>query len=188
MSEKQYVRKCDFLIDDISQHDAKRFVSEYHYSGGCSNTSVYRHGLICAKGGSLLGVALWLPPTRVAAESVNRDDWRRVLSLSRLAVHPDVGKNGASLLLGGSIRIIKREGKWKSLVTYADDFMGHTGRIYLATNWQYVGHMKGSPRWEDANGRQVSRKSTKSRSNQQMKDLGFRCVGTFGKHKFVMHV
>lgn len=123
-----------------------------------------------------------------ATAHFNRENWKRVLALTRLAVHPDVATNGASFLLGRSIRLIRAAGEWRSLVTYADDFMGHTGAIYLATNWTYVGEMKGSPRWEDDEGRQVARKATVSRNDQQMRDLGYRNVGTFGKRKFVMHL
>lgn len=135
-----------------------------------------------------MGIALWLPPTKVAAESVNKGNWQRVLALTRLAVHPDVATNGASFLMGASIRLIRQAGEWRSLVTYADHFMGHTGAIYKATNWTFVGDMKGSPRWEDSDGRQVARKATVSRTDQQMRDLGYINVGTFGKRKFVMHL
>lgn len=131
---------------------------------------------------------MWMPPTRVAAESVNREAWTRVLALTRLAIHPDVATNGASLLLGGSIRKIRDGEKWVSLVTYADEFMQHSGAIYRATNWTYVGRMSANPRWEDAEGRQVSRLSTKSRTNAQMIALGYRMVGSFAKHKFIMHL
>ena len=183
-----HLKASEWDVRPVSLKDGRAFIIEHHYSKGCSNTAVYVHGLFRKGSDILMGVAQWLPPTRVAAESVNRENWRRVLSLTRLAVHPDVPTNGASFLMGRSIKIIKAEGKWVSLVTYADHFMGHTGQIYKATNWTYVGSMKGSPRWEDANGRQVARKSTKSRSNAQMLALGYRCVGTFGKHKFVMHI
>lgn len=180
------LRASDFLVADADKDEARAFIRQYHYSRGCSNTHVHMHGLF--NSGELLGVAQWLPPTRVAAESVNKDRWQRVLSLSRLAVHPDVPTNGASFLLGRSIRIIHSEQKWVSLVTYADDFMGHTGQIYRATNWEYVGRMRGSPRWEDAEGRQVARKSTRSRTNAEMEALGYRMVGVFDKHKFVKHL
>jgi hypothetical protein len=178
----------DYDVRSIPTKDGRAFIEQHHYSKGCSITAVYMHGLFSRFDDTLLGVAHWLPPTKVAAESVNREQWKRVLSLSRLAVHPDVPTNGASFLMGRSIRLIKSERKWLSLVTYADDFMGHTGQIYKATNWQYVGHMKGSPRWEDQNGRQVARKSTVSRTNAQMIELGYNMVGTFGKHKFIMHL
>lgn len=183
-----HARAQDYDIRDVPPAEAKAFICEHHYRKGCSNTSVYRHGLYCRRSGRLLGVAMWMPPTRVAAESVNREAWRRVLALTRLAVHPDVPTNGASLLLGRSIRRIRAEGKWVSLVTYADEFMQHSGAIYRATNWTYVGRMSANPRWEDADGRQVSRLSTKSRTNAQMLELGYRMVGSFAKHKFVMHL
>ncbi|MDE2103179.1 MAG: hypothetical protein KGL39_38390 [Patescibacteria group bacterium] len=183
-----HISHSDYYVADADKDEARAFIRAHHYSKGCSNTHVYLHGMFCANTDKLMGVAHWLPPTRVAAESVNKDQWKRVLSLSRLVVHPDVPTNGASFLLGRSIRLIRSEGKWVSLVTYADDFMGHTGQIYRATNWEYVGRMKGSPRWENAEGRQVARKSTRSRTNAEMEALGLRMVGVFDKHKFVRHL
>jgi hypothetical protein len=181
-----HLRACDYTVETADSGLARAFIRDYHYSKGCSNTHVYMHGLF--KEGVLVGVAQWLPPTRVAAESVNPENWRRVIALSRLVIHPDVPTNGASFLLGRSIRLIKSEGKWVSLVTYADEFMKHSGAIYRATNWEFVGEMKGSPRWEDADGKQVSRKATKTRTNAEMRSLGLVNVGTFGKRKFVMHL
>ena len=183
-----HLRAVDYDVRPISLKDGREFIIQHHYSKGCSNTAVYVHGLFRKDSDVLLGVAQWLPPTKVAAESVNRDKWKRVLSLTRLAVHPDVPTNGASFLMGRSIKIIKADRKWVSLVTYADEFMGHSGQIYKATNWQYIGFMKGSPRWENEEGRQIARKSTVSRNNAQMRELGYRMVGTFGKHKFIMHL
>lgn len=186
MSER--LRRSDYEVRSIDGPSARQFIVDHHYSKGCSNTSVYRHGLFRRGHGELLGVAMWLPPTRVAAESVNPERWQRVLALTRLAVRADVPSNAASFLMAASIREIRREGKWVSLVTYADESMDHTGAIYRATNWNYVGRMKPNPRWEDSSGRQVARLSTKSRTNAQMLELGYRMVGSFAKHKFVMHL
>ncbi len=185
------LRADEFELRDIKKDrwaEAREFIAKFHYSGGSSRTCVYAHGLFRRGENELLGVALWLPPTKPAARSVNRDQWRRVLALSRLCIHPELSTNAASFLLGRSIRLIKTEGKWLSLVTYADEFMNHKGQIYRATNWTYVGKMKGSPRWEDVEGRQVSVLSTKSRTRQQMRELGYRNVGVYDKHKFVMHL
>lgn len=182
------LRAADYEVRDISHADARTFIIKHHYSKGCSNTRVYSHGLFRKGCADLLGVAIWLPPTKVVAQSVNKDNWTKVLSLTRLAIHPDVPANAATFLMARSIRLIRHDRRFLSLVTYADDFMGHSGVIYRASNWDYVGHMKGSPRWEDKDGRQVARKATKSRTNDQMEALGYRNVGTFGKHKFVMHL
>lgn len=183
----EVLRSVDYEVRAIPTAEGRAFIVQHHYSKGCSNTAVYMHGLFRKGSDILLGAAQWLPPTRVAAESVNRENWTRVLSLTRLAVHPDVPKNGATFLMARSMRLIEADQKWVSLVTYADDFMGHTGAIYRAANWEYVGFMKGSPRWETEDGRQVARKSTRSRTDAQMRALGYRMVGIYGKHKFVKH-
>jgi hypothetical protein len=61
-----------------------------------------------------------------------------VLCLSRLAILPDVPANACSFLLARSRRLIDDKA-WPCLVTYADEWRGHTGAIYRADNWQYEG-------------------------------------------------
>lgn len=179
----------DWEVRPIQRSMARDFIAKHHYSRGSSLTGVYFHGLFKRGCAVLLGVAHWLPPTKPAAVSVNAENWTRVLSLSRLAVHPTCPTNAASFLMGRSIRLIKGARKWVSLVTYADESQGHSGQIYRATNWQYMGTGSPTPRWIDtATGRQVAVLSTKSRTKQQMLDLGYECVGKFLKHKFVMHL
>jgi hypothetical protein len=170
--------------------EARAFIARHHYTKGSSLTRVYSHGLYRKEDADTLwGVALWLPPTRVAAESVNKEAWQKVLSLSRLACLPEAPKNAASFLLARSVDRIRYEGRFVSLVTYADERMGHTGAIYRAANWTYIGRMKGSPAWIDpTTGRQVAKKSTYTRSDAEMRALGYECIGTFGKHKFVLHL
>jgi hypothetical protein len=182
------IRKADYEVVEISHAEGMALIRQHHYAQGGSRTCVYMHGLRRKADGAIVGACMWLPPTRVAAESVDRENWQRVLSLTRLVVLPDVPGNGASFLMAGSIRRIRREGKWKSLVTYADTFMGHSGAIYRATNWLYVGETRPTPRWEDADGRQVAPKSTVNRTKAEMEALGYRKVGSFKKHKFVMYL
>jgi hypothetical protein len=178
-------RRSDYEVRDCPLRDAVAFISANHYAKGCSNTAVYVHGLY--REGLLVGVALWLPPTKACAQTVH-ENWRRVLALSRLAVAPSEPTNGASLLIGQSIRRIRRARKWVALVTFADESQGHDGTIYRATNWRYVGRTKPESRWEDATGRQVSRLATKSRTKTQMETRGYRMVGKFAKHKFTMQL
>lgn len=106
------------------------------------------------------------------------------MSLSRLALAPSEPRNAESLFIAACVRIIRRDRKWVALVTFADESQGHTGTIYRASGWTYVGRTKPEPRWEDVDGRQVSRRATKSRTAEQMRDRGFVMVGKFSKHKF----
>jgi GH24 family phage-related lysozyme (muramidase) len=164
-------------------------VEQLHYAKGGSLTGVHFHGLFAAGSSTCVGVAWWLPPTRPAAESVNREYWRRVLALSRFVLRPEVPQNGASFLLARSVRTIEREQVWRSLVTYADESQGHRGTMYLAAGWTYVGRSNPNPRWVDpVTGRQVSVLATKSRTKAQMLALGYTNTGVFHKHKFVRHL
>jgi hypothetical protein len=186
MKPENALKREEWMVVDAPLASAQEMVRREHYSGGGSNTAVAVHGLVRRDEPlSLRGIAWWLPPTRVAAESVH-DDWKRVLSLTRLVVDPDVPTNGASFLMAASIRKITETGNWSALVTYADESQGHIGAIYRATNWDYVGRTGPYPRWLDPFGRQVAPKATTNRTKAEMEALGHRKVGSFYKHKFVM--
>ena len=176
----------DWEVREVEPPFAKEFIRMHHYAKGSSHTAVFFHGLFNRWFDTCSGVAMWLPPTRVAAESVDKANWKRVLSLSRLAIEPGVPTNACSFLLSRSERLIRQHGEWLSLVTYADESQGHTGTIYRAANWTYVGRTPATPRWIDPkSGRQVAVLATKSRTKQQMLDLGYVLQGRFHKHKFV---
>lgn len=181
---ESHLAKSDFAVRAASIAEAREFIARHHYAGGSSNTASVVHGMFF--GLALVGVAMWMPPTGPCARSVAGDSWRTCLSLSRLAIDPAIPTNGASFLVGKSIRLIRREGRWTHLVTFADESQGHNGAIYRATNWTYAGLTKPTARWVDSNGRQVAIKSTVSRTKSEMEALGHRMVGRFAKHKFTM--
>lgn len=91
------------------------------------------HGLFRVDDERCMGVAWWIPPTKGAAAATHPDPdrWREVPALSRLAIEPEAPRNAASFLLSRSRQLIDREA-WPVLVTYADQWRGHTGAIYRA--------------------------------------------------------
>jgi hypothetical protein len=181
-------RRCDWYVAKCALIDAQELIKTYHYAKGGSNTAVYTHGLFSKFDDKLMGVAWWLPPTRVACESVNKEQWKKVLSLTRMVIVPGVPKNACSFLLSKSVKIIRDEGRFVSLVTYADESQGHTGGVYKAANWIYIGKTGPYPRWLNENGKQVAPKSTVNRTKAQMEAMGYKKVGSFYKHKYVLHL
>lgn len=70
---------------------------------------------------------------RVAASS-------EMLELTRLWLHDDLPANSESRVIGVTLRALRKgRGRYRAVVSYADEFAGHTGIIYRATNWLYMG-------------------------------------------------
>jgi hypothetical protein len=190
LSVGEHLYSEDWMVDTISLGQARDLVAQHHYARGSSNTATFRHGLFRRSEWPLVvsGAAIWIPPTRGAAEATLRQleiegDWRRVLSLSRFVISPEVPTNGASYLLGRSIRMIKQTSAWDVLVTYADERQGHTGGIYLATNWRYIGESVADS-WV-IDGQQVTRKAgPKTRNREEMEALGATELPPVPKRKF----
>lgn len=126
MYENRLIAK-EWEVRPVPLTDAQAFIRAHHYARGGSNTAVFTHGLFRRGENALLGVVWWLPPTRRACESVNAAEWRRVISLTRMAVDPSAPKNACSFLLARSLGEIRKDGRFVSLVTYADESQGHTG-------------------------------------------------------------
>lgn len=182
----QSLRAEDWIVMGLGLARAAELVERCHYSKGGANTATYLHGLFpagCVFDAQCIGVAWWMPPTKSAAQATFPENWNGVLCLSRLAIE-DAPKNAASFLLSRSMKMIDRK-RWPCLVTYADTWRGHTGAIYRATNWEYLGLTK-PQRTYVKNGRMIARKAgPTTRTHAEMLALGAECVGFFAKHKFI---
>jgi hypothetical protein len=170
-------------MSDLSA--ARHLVQTYHYSRSTANTATYCHGLFDPSG-IQAGAAIWIPPTRAAAETVAGDRWQGVLCLSRLVVAPDVPTNGASFLLGRSMAMIDRH-RWPNLLTYADTRLGHTGAIYRATNWREIGSVPAGDVWvhRDSGIQRGRKRGGHTLLASEMEALGFVRQPTLPKVKFV---
>ena len=180
----------DWYVADAPRTAAKLMVQKYHYAKGVGSITIFTHGLFRKSDNRLMGVAVWQLTTRVASESVDKENWRRVLALSRLVCLPDAPRNAATFLMAASIKLVWEDGYWTSLVTYADESQGHTGAIYKATNWTAAGRTKPEARYLDpARGnRMVSRRGAYPHTRARMEELGYVYSGQSCKHKFVLHM
>lgn len=180
--------KAKYRVETIPLAECQEMVARFHYSGGGSNTAVFRHGLFRLGLPKPVGCAWWIPPTKNAAKATWPSNWRAVLALHRLVVAPYVPTNGASYLIGRSIRLIRQDRRWECLVTYADESQGHAGTIYQATNWEYCGVTSSEAQWVDPEtGRFVARKAgPRTRTKAEMEELGYKMIGRFKKHKYRM--
>lgn len=155
------LRRADWLVERVAHGEAVAAIHAWHYSHSAPNTGqtfgLYQRELLPLA--PIMGAALWLPPTRRAAEAVAGEEWQGVLSLSRLVVAPETPRNAATFLLASSMRLLDRD-RWPTLLTYADTHQGHTGAIYKATGWQ-LDAVTNAGSYFVKDGRQVGRKRGK---------------------------
>lgn len=182
------LKASDYSVEPVAHALSRVFIERHHYARGMSLTSIYSHGLFDDLG-QLLGTAIWLCPTPGACRTVNPADWKSVIALSRLAIHPSVPKNACSFLMARSIKLIKEDDRFSGLVSYADTAQGHTGLIYRAAGWTYMGMTKATPIWIDPiSGKMQARRATWTRTADQMRERGFVLKGHSKKHKFVRYL
>lgn len=181
-----HLDRKEWIVRACTLEEARVLVARYHYTGGGSNTRTFSHGLYRVTSDIAEGVTWWIPPTKSAALSVD-EEWQKVISLTRLVIVPGMPTNAASFLLGRSMRMIRDDGRYRTLLTYADEGQGHTGAIYRATNWEYLGVREGDPVWIDPmTNRHVARKAgPKTRTHAEMLALGYVNTGRSRKHKFI---
>lgn len=186
----EVLRRADWRVEPVGMPSCHELVGAFHYAGRGSNSATFRHGLFRADDWlTCLGVAWWIPPTRDAALAVWPDP-DEVLTLSRLAIAPEVPTNGASFLVARSVRLIRRDGRYRLLTTYADESKGHTGAIYLAAGFRADGATKGEHEWRDRAGRIVNRKrGQRTLTTAQMHAAGYtRSEQPAVKRRFVLEL
>lgn len=183
-------RREAYRVGPCPHAEARALIITNHYAKSAANTSVHAHGLYRVSDGALVGAALWMPPTANAAKALAKrhlgalERHREVLVLSRLVIVSGEPQNCAGLLLGASERFVRRDTRWKLLVTYADKSEGHSGTIYKATNWTFDGETRPEAKWRTPGGRLVSKLATRSRTVADMEYAGYiRSVAV--KNRFV---
>lgn len=188
-------RASEWFVAETNLKTSNELVERYHYAKGAAPNGVYLHGLFLRGWLDCWGVAWWIPAIKGSIDKYNPGGYTTTLTLHRLVIHPCVPTNGASFLLGRSIRLIQQVGDYEMLITYADTWRGHTGQIYKATNWNYRGLTKPMPVWSDEQGVQRSTSNrlvgaggerAKSPSKSELIEQGWHKVGSYPKHVYTM--
>lgn len=90
-------------------------------------------------GGVLAGAVVFTAGARNGHRSLIGAKPQQVATLARLWLADELPKNAESRVIGVVLRMLRRVGEWKALLSYADPAAGHVGTIYQATGWTYLG-------------------------------------------------
>ena len=165
----------DWAVDEVGYAEAKSFVVQHHYSGSMS-TCIRAFGIYQLRPGGvqrsvLAGVVVFGVPINGAsitkyAGALPADG----AEITRLILDHDVPGNGESFLVARAADQLRRQGRIKSLITFADPMerriadgtvvkRGHFGGVYQALSMTYQGRTTPRLLWLDSAARVVSERS-----------------------------
>lgn len=90
-------------------------------------------------GESLEGAVVFTSGPRQGFKILEAAKPQDVSVLARLWLSDALPKNSESRVIGYVLRYIRHHTTWKLLLSYADPLAGHSGTIYQATGWYYLG-------------------------------------------------
>lgn len=134
----------NYIVEETSFNPTvRKFLKKWHYSDYVNIQA--KHTFCLFREGNfgipeMIGVCIY---TRPAGPSAGQSYWPqapdKVLELRRLCLVDDTPKNAESFFVGWSIRWLKKNTDWEYIISYADEEQGHSGVIYRASNFKYLG-------------------------------------------------
>ena len=158
----------NFTVEEIPRKSIVQFIEKYHYSHNVNGVqSLYHFGLY-GEGSfgltKMIGAMMYAIPSMPAtASKYNPINPNKCLELRRLVCVDDTPKNTESYFIGKTFKWLKKYTDMEVIVSFADQHYGHSGTIYKATNFDYLGETA------DARVLIVDGKEMHSRSLNQLK-------------------
>jgi hypothetical protein len=124
-------------------HTVRKFLKRWHYSDYVNIQA--KHTFCLFREGNfgipeMVGVCIYTRPAGPSAgQSYYPEAPDKVLELRRLCLIDATPKNAESFFVSRSIKWLKRNTDWEFILSYADMEQGHTGVIYRASNFEYLG-------------------------------------------------
>ena len=137
----------NFTVEEVTRKSIVSFIEKHHYSHNVNGVqSLYHYGLY-TEGNfgipKMIGAMMYAHPSMPAtAAKYNPINPNKCLELRRLVCIDDTPKNTESYFIGQTFKLLKRDTDKEVIVSFADQHHGHTGVIYKASNFDYLGETK----------------------------------------------
>lgn len=139
--EKMIVKDMKVLL--CPRQDVRDFIETNHYSksiNGCISDYCFK----LTYNDVIIGAAFF---GRMAMRNQYKrysDNEADIIELRRLCCIDETPKNTESFFIGKMLRYLRLNTRIMKVVSYADQEHGHTGVIYKASNFKYMGMAKGA--------------------------------------------
>ncbi len=129
----------DFKCVLVSRDVAKPFIEAHHYTKSIKSvTCNYCFGLY--NGNILIGAMIYGRPASYNQQlHFNKENPELVMELRRLCCIDDTPKNTESYFISKTLKWLLHNTSIETVISYADTRQGHSGIIYRATSFEYLG-------------------------------------------------
>lgn len=126
------------FVKEITKLTAATFYKKWHYLGDGGFIHQFSFGAYYDN--EMVGAISFGPPLAKNIKGLyDSDNQDGVLELTRLAMHDDCPKNSESRFISVAIKLLRKLFNLRLLITYADTAVGHTGVVYKASGFEYLG-------------------------------------------------
>jgi len=143
----------DYFVEETGFNaTVRKFLSEWHYSDYVNIQA--KHTFCLFRPGrfgipEMVGVCIYTRPAGpTAGQTYHPSAPDKVLELRRLCLIDETPKNAESFFVSRTLRWLSDKTDWEYVISYADAEQGHTGVIYRASNFHFVGMTQPGKRLE----------------------------------------
>ena len=138
------MKVTDFTVEHVNRKAIVSFIEKHHYSHNVNGIQSYYHFGLFREGNfgipTMIGAMLYAMPSMPAtAAKYNPINPSKCMELRRLVCIDDTPKNTESYFIGKTFKWLKQNTDVEVIVSFADQHYGHSGVIYKATNFEYIG-------------------------------------------------
>ena len=186
----------NYKVIKIPYKIARDYITQHHYSHGCSSMAFPCYGLFesCGEGlfgdeDKLIGALMFATPcsedVRASIFGEKYKDW--VVELHRLHVLDGTPKNTESWFISRCLKLIKNDlPRVRAVISFSDSSEGHTGIVYQATNFYYCGKTGNCLFYRDQSGRlRHPRQNGVDISPKMAKEMGWRQEKRKAKNRYI---
>lgn len=132
---------CEMVVKQIRVREARKYIASFHYSRTMPDSTRFSYaGYLGDKLAGIICYGMGCGKSQYTSLFPNIENGHYI-ELTRLWCAEDMPKNTESKLISESLRMLPSE--IEVVLSFSDEGEGHSGTIYQATNWYYVGANNG---------------------------------------------
>ena len=134
----------DFTVEYTNRKAVKGFIEKHHYSQSINGIQSYHNFGLYTDGHfglpKMIGAMLYgIPSMPATAKKYNPINPSRCMELRRLCCIDDTPTNTESYFIAKTLNWLKHNTDTEVVVSFADQHHNHSGTIYKASNFEYLG-------------------------------------------------